>query len=164
MEADMTLSEFVDDLTALPAEAPVVFETPHGQIRGGYHVTEIKRHDIHAINCGAQVDRWTEASMQLLDGSAGEYLRNAKMARILSGSAKAIGGLKDAPLHVEFGHGNIGLHRYAPGRPTLTGEVVLVPLTQAHAVCKPAIALGHQDCRSPGQDAAPVTKRTRCCG
>jgi len=125
-------------LDELPAEAPLLFLTDEGEITGGYHVTELKLAHVTAIDCGARRSDWAEATLQLLDGHGGAHMTVGKFNVILAQSIRHVDGLGDAPLRVEFAHGNTDLRLLEIGAPVRRGQKVTIPLGAAHAVCKPA--------------------------
>lgn len=103
-------------------------------------MTELKLADIRGIDCGGRQDAWQEAVLQLLDGCGRQHMAVGKLRGILAKSSAALPGLGDAPLHVEFAHGNTALQRYELGAPSLTDGRVVVPLTRGAAQCKPLVA------------------------
>jgi len=147
-----TAREMVTALDSLAPDMPVGFVTENGAIGGDYHITELKLADIRSIDCGGRESRWREAALQLLDGNGEGWMSAGKMASILRRCISALPELGEAPLSVEFAHGNLGLGRYAPGRLMTRGAQAVVPLVAGGAQCKPAVETG---CCSP--EAA-------CCG
>lgn len=62
----MQLSEFLSHLSQHPA-SELVFEFPQGAIRKDYHLTEVLRSRVDAIDCGGAMDQWTETVLQLVE-------------------------------------------------------------------------------------------------
>ena len=154
----MNLVELIEELDGMPQDMPLVFTTEDGEIGGGYHVTELKLSDVTGIDCGAGIDRWSETSLQLLDGGGGTHMAVGKIVGILRQSVSRVEGLASAPVHVEFAPGNAGLRRYEVADPAIEDARVLVRLREDRAVCKPADRAG-RGCT--GKASAPTDS---CCG
>lgn len=159
----MTCNALLETLDTLPGDAPLVFATPDGEIGDGYHVTEFKLAHVTGIDCGARLSNWSEATLQLLDGAGGGHMRTGKFAGILRQSIGKVSGLGEAPLQVEFAHGNSGRRIYRPATPELAEGRVLVALRDTRAHCKPAldrkIALGS----SAGCCGSGAAEAAACC-
>ncbi len=154
----MTPANLLETLNTLPDDAPLVFVTDQGEIGDGYHVTEYKLSHVTSIDCGARLANWTEATLQLLDGEGGGYMAIGKFAAILKQSIVKVSGLDDAPLQVEFSHGNKGMRIFQVEVPELRNGMVAVRLREARAHCKPALEMaGHSEtagCCGAGSAAA----------
>ncbi len=135
----MTLSDLINMINTLPADAPLVFSTTDGPIGKGYHVTELKLASFNSIDCGAQRDSWTETILQLLDGQGRDHMPVGKFASILEQSVRSIKGLEDSPLRIEFSHGNRGLQIFEPMAPEFVDGAALLKLRVIQAQCKPAM-------------------------
>lgn len=136
----MNLNDLIASLGDAPDTMPLVFETADGEVGAGYHVTELKLAQITGIDCGASVNKWTEASLQLLDGDGQAHMPLGKFLGILRRSEWKVPGLGDAPLKVEFAHGNAGLRTYELGKPEIVNDRAVIRLEDSSAVCKPAFA------------------------
>ena len=139
--APATLSDLLGSLAGAHPDLPAVFRADGAEIGAGYHVTELKLADISSIDCIGRQSRFAEAQMQLLDGQDGETLTVGKISTILNRSMAALPGLGDAPLSIEFAHGNRGLARYRLGAPEISDRRVRLPLVADRARCKPATEL-----------------------
>jgi len=137
----MTPATLLETLEAMPAEMPLVFETADGEIGDGYHVTEYKLAHVTGIDCGARTSSWSEATLQLLDGTGGGHMKTGKFAGILRQSIVSVTGLGDAPLQVEFAHRNDGKRIFDLQTPELEGGRVTVRLGDTRAHCKPAFEM-----------------------
>lgn len=158
----MTPETLLKQLASVPAAAPLIFKTAQGEIRGGYHVTELKLADVNSIDCGARRSSWRELALQLLDGDGGAHMSVEKFQNILVQSAKHVAGLAETPMHVEFAHDNIGMRIYQLTDPVRDGDSVILRLVENHAYCKPARAAAvyqegnKSDCCKPTRtDDAP---------
>ena len=112
LNSDWTLSKLIDALETSDPGALLVFDTPDGSAGNGYHVTELKRATISSIDCGVQLDDWTETQIQILDGSLGHRMETGKFVKIAKTSIAALPGLDNAPLTFEFSPRNKGLSRF----------------------------------------------------
>jgi len=146
----MTPNKLLGLLDGVPDDLPLVFETPHGAIQGGYHVTELKLAQIESVDCAANRSGWSEATLQLYDGHGGAHMPVGKFKAVLAKSIAHLKGLGAADLTVECANGNMGLNRYNLSDPTSTGEAVTVALTPITAMCKPL--------------AGATARASSCCG
>lgn len=135
----MTLRALDTNLSAFPDQTKVIFETDSGRIGGGYHLTELKLAQVTSIDCGGQMDSWTEASLQLLDGPIGDHMTAAKFRAIISHSLDRIAGLGDVSLSVEFAPQNAGLRLYEIADVQDSDGAAIVALREKTALCKPAL-------------------------
>mgnify|MGYP000047113328 CR=1 FL=1 len=134
----MNLNDLIAGLDDNGDQTPVVFVTEDGAVGAGYHVTELKHAEITGIDCAARVTTWVETTMQLLDGEGRSHMTLGKLRGILRQSASAVPGLADAPLRVEFAHGNTGMSMFEVVLPEVHDDCVMIRLVANHAVCKPA--------------------------
>ncbi|CTQ56045.1 hypothetical protein LP7551_04602 [Roseibium album] len=135
----MTPETLLNRLKGMPTDAPLVFQSEQGEIGSGYHVTELKLSRITSIDCGARVDEWVEAALQLLDGKGREHMPVGKFAGIVAQSIGKVPGLRNSPMHVEFSHNNKGMRIYEVGEPDFNDGRVTVSLSEERAHCKPAL-------------------------
>ncbi len=167
MTAPMTMaSDMIAELAALDPDLPLGFASEAGEIGGGYHITELKLAQIRSIDCGGRESQWVEAQLQLLDGSGGAWITAGKVAAILRRCVGALPDLADAPLSVEFAHGNRGLSRYTAGGLEMRDGRAVVPLVSSAAQCKPAVDMGTFAAASDAGccGASKQTAPARCCG
>lgn len=131
------LDEFIDQLQAQPQGATAIFTTPDGEIGRGYHLTEIKRAAIEALDCGGRTDRWTEVVLQLLDGDVGRPMTVGTLKGILERGRHTLEGLDGARLQVEFAHANQGLSRHTIAGIASDPGQTTIALQPERAACKP---------------------------
>ena len=155
----MTPDSLLLALRTLPSAAPLTFQTDAGPIGKGYHVTELKLAHVTGIDCAARMAHWTEAAIQLLDGSVGDQMTVGTFIGILDQSIRNVDGLGPAPLKIEFAHGNDGMHLFLAADPILEDGRVLISLGGAQATCKPAAS---QACCAPIPDQAASQNRGCC--
>ena len=100
----MKYAEFAAQLE-LYSDLELVFEFDDTRIRRDYHLTEVLRLTVDAIDCGGAVDHWTETVLQLVEpGHAdGERFMSAGKARdILHRSQFHVPLPADSELLLEF--------------------------------------------------------------
>lgn len=153
----MNLCELIEAIRTLPQDVPLVFSTPDGLIGTGYHVTELKLAHINSVDCAVNLDAWTEATLQLLDGHGTTHISVGKFANILDQSTHKVEGLGNSPLRVEFAHGNGGIQIFEPAVPVFTDGTAQIKLQPIKALCKPAMA------GIPTRKTSSKNK-TGCCG
>lgn len=154
----MTLTEILDSLRTMKHEASLLFSTAAETIGAGYHVTELKAADITSIDCGGNVSKWKEASLQLLDGKNGTYMTVGTFVEILEHSLQKIEALRMAPVHAEFSHRNEGLRRFELALFEADSDKVEFRLSDVRAVCKPAMSGQGKSCCGNARAAESV-----CC-
>lgn len=159
----MTCNSLLETLETLPGDAPLVFSTPEGEIGDGYHVTELKLAHVTGIDCGARMSTWSEATLQLLDGTGGGHMPVGKFAGILKQSIGKVSGLGGAPLQVEFAHGNKAKRLYLPETPELLNGRILIGLRDTRANCKPALDMRAALGSSTGCCGADAAAASGCC-
>lgn len=133
-----TFSELLASLQVADPALPLIFQTKHGKIGAGFHVTELRHSFSKGIDCGGNIQSWQEARLQLLDGYGGEHMRVGKFNTIVEKSLAAVPELRQAELLVEFGHENSELSLLSIQHPNIEDDAVTITLGDARAVCKPA--------------------------
>lgn len=152
----MTPETLLERLSDLPADLPLVFETPAGRIAGGYHVTELKAARVASVDCAARTSEWTDAVMQLLDGRGGAHMTAGKFRAILSHGVAHLPDFATSEIGVEFAHRNVGMRLHEVSAPRLRDGEIAIALTERSALCRPAY-----DWRLAAKAA---TARLACCG
>jgi hypothetical protein len=164
----MTLNDILQILEAVSPDAPVIFTTEQGEIGGGYHITELKLASVNSIDCGGRLSNWTEASVELLDGTGETHMAAGKWRAILNQSVKKVAGLGDADLHIEFGLQNIALRKYKVTEPKISNSRIAFHLSDQRALCKPAHEQGTQcgleNCSSSSASEHIASPQKGCCG
>ncbi len=100
----MKFADFAAQLTSHP-DLELVFEFNDAAIRPDYHLTEVVRSSVDAIDCGGAVDHWTEAVLQLIQPAHAEckrYLTAGKVWSILQRSQALVPIPDDSTLLLEF--------------------------------------------------------------
>lgn len=160
----MTLTQLLNVLRPLDPSAALVFTLGDTTIGAGYHVTELIHGQMTGIDCSANVARWQETRVQLLDGSGRDHMRLGTFIGILEKSIARLPDLAEAPLSFEFSPDNQGLRRLDLDDIHTEETRITLALRDTSAVCKPAqrqmeIA-GTDPCCGPG---ATQTRRESCC-
>lgn len=143
-------------LSGYPSDAPLVFQTRDHTIKGGYHVTELKVAEMTGIDCGGKITRWSEASMQIMDGFGGPHMPVGKFLGLLGHSIRSVQGLGDEAAFVEFSPMNVGLRSYQIGSVSLQDNRVIIALKDRGPMCKAAERVA--------VPAAEVVAKATCCG
>lgn len=134
------------------------FEYEAGKyVDSSYHITEIKQAPIVSVDCGGQMNSWTEVIVQLWEPSVKEVERSMKVSKAL----KIVGIVeKSLPLNpnaivkIEFGNSKFDTRQMYPGEFHSDGETFTVNLVPDFTQCK---ALSrNQSCGTSSAD-------TSCC-
>ena len=133
-----TIKFFRSQLSESDFDRKLIFTTGDHEIGSGFHVTELKLADTRSIDCGANQSSWTESTIQLLDGHGGTHMTVRKFAGIVDQSVRAMPGLADAKLRIEYAPGNVGKHIHHIGAVERADDAVHVTLQNDQALCKPA--------------------------
>lgn len=134
----MTTAEFIAQLEPVTSE-PLAFSVAGDHVAAGYHVTEIKATDVHAMDCGGQVARWNEVVLQLLPSSSGssdDPMSVGKFLGIYGRVDKAIGLPGDAEVRVEYGGVGASAVSYLVGAVERGSQGVSIELIAPGVVCK----------------------------
>jgi hypothetical protein len=175
----MNYSEFVTTLNQNPGKE-LAFEFAHGLIRKDYHITEVLKIQVEAIDCGGAVDSWKESVLQLVEPKnedAERFMIVEKALGILEKSHAKIKLDTDAKLILEFRSlGSSAAQRFiVSGLEVIDGKII-VHTDGATTQCKAAERkTGSSDsCGTPNQkaakastycapQAAPEKKKSACC-
>lgn len=102
----MNWQSFKDSLAENP-EAPLQFEYASEQyVSPAYHITEIKQAQITSVDCGGQINAWTEVVVQLWvpEGKAEEApMSSGKALKIIDLVEKSLQFHPNAPVKIEYG-------------------------------------------------------------
>lgn len=159
----MTWADFKSTLEQNP-DLHLQFEYEAGKfVDSSYHITEIKQAPIVSVDCGGQMNRWTEVIVQLWEPSVKEADRSMKVGKAL----KIVGIVeKSLPLDpnaivkIEFGNSKFDTRQMYPGEFVTQGETFTVNLVPDFTQCK---ALSrNQSCGTSSADAsccAPADKK-----
>jgi hypothetical protein len=151
---DIDLGSLLQTLDAHP-DAPLVFHYDGGDIRPGYHITEVKAGHFAALDCGANPEAWSEIFVQLwdIDEDGRSHMTAGKFAKIVRKVSEHVSLDGSAKLTFEVSDGMRPIELHKAAAPALENGVLHVALGPRPASCKP------RD-RWLAEDA----KRASCCG
>ena len=155
---EWSLDSLVRRLADFDQSLTLSFETASGRAGPGYHVTEFKKSTIDSIDCGGTLNSWTEVSLQLLDGFAGNPMNVGKFRAIADKSIHAVEGLGIHEVFVEFSPENNGLAKHHISDVAEADGKVVVKLGDTNAECK-VMSRSTSECCGPA-----VSSTTGCCG
>jgi len=159
-----TLSNLLALLEPLDPSHPLVFTAPEGEVSPGYQVTELRHLTLKGIDCGGNIEGWSEARLQLLEGRGTTYMTVGTFRGIAAKSLFALPELADVPLLVEYGQGNAELRTLSLHPPQQIGARVQIALGEMQAVCKPAARASAALTSSCCGTSAPAQASAGCCG
>lgn len=139
MNQPLNTGSFLSSLEAHDAK-PLIFEYAGTRIQPGYHVTEVKRHHVSSLDCGANPETWSETVVQLMDvpGKPGDGFMTARKFRAILQKVHSRLPLEmDAPLTFECGDPDAPIGLFTAPSLTLEDHAVLVRLEPKRASCKP---------------------------
>jgi hypothetical protein len=158
----MTWGDFKSTLEQNP-DLHLQFEYEAGKfVDSSYHITEIKQAPIVSVDCGGQMNSWTEVVVQLWEPSvkeAGRSMKVAKALKIVSLVEKSLPLNPKAVVKIEFGNSKFDTRQMYPGGFVTEDEIFTVNLVPDFTQCKALTR--NQSCGAPSADAsccAPDTK------
>jgi hypothetical protein len=176
----MQLSEFLSHLTQHPMQE-LVFEFPHGSIRKDYHLTEVLRLRVDAMDCGGVMDHWSETVLQLVEPArpdGARFMQAGKMLAILTRSHERMDLDADSEVLLEYQSPDAmaAAQRFHVDRvETVDGQLRVVTRgasTQCKAADRSQTVCGSttqaSSCCAPAANrtanpASAATGTTRCC-
>lgn len=159
----MTWGDFKSTLEQNP-DLHLQFEYEAGKfVDNSYHITEIKQAPIVSVDCGGQMNSWTEVIVQLWEPLMKEADRSMKVSKAL----KIVGIVEkslpldpNAVVKIEFGNSKFDTRQMYPGEFVTEDETFTVNLVPDFTQCK---ALSrNQSCGTSSADAsccAPADKK-----
>lgn len=100
----MNYSSLIEIMNQNPNKE-LAFSFEHGLIRKDYHITEVLKTQVEAIDCGGAVDSWKETVLQLLEPKSEEierFMTVKKAMDILVKSDKKISLVNDSKVVLEY--------------------------------------------------------------
>lgn len=148
----MTWGEFKNTLEQNP-ELHLQFQYEEGKfVDSSYHITEIKQAPIVSVDCGGQMNSWTEVIVQLWEPSVKEADRSmqvGKALKIMSLVEKSLPLNPLATVKIEFGNSRFDTRQMYPGEVTGDSEALTVNLVPDFTQCK-ALSRNQSCGTSPG--------------
>lgn len=171
----MKYAEFASALARNPNDE-LVFEFGGMAIRRGYHLTEVLRLTVDAIDCGGAMDRWTETVLQLVEAAPGaseRVMSAAKAAGILQRSHEQIPLPAQSEVVLEFrAEAMAAAQRFHVSSvlPSADGQLRVVTVgtgTQCKAAQRSQSVCGvpkaASACCAPSPSASPTPANAVCC-
>ena len=132
------------------AEAPVRVTIDGAPLGAGFHVTEVRRADIAALDCGRGERRWREAVVEVLDGPEdARPMAPGTLAGLARESVRRLPGVGEAPLAFEVQRGAAPRVRAGAAVLRVAPEAKTLALYGEGAVCRPAARRGDPGCCAP---------------
>ena len=116
------------------------FQYAEGEfVHPSFHITEIKQAPIVSVDCGGQMNSWTEVIVQLWEPQAKEADRSMKVSKALSIInlvEKSLPLNPVATVKIEFGNSRFDTRQMYPGELIAEGDRFTVSLTPDYTQCK----------------------------
>ena len=101
----MTTRDFLDQISP-HEQRPLRWRADDTLVPGGYHLTEIKATQVHAMDCGGSAGRWDETVLQILPPAVDAdeaSMTVAKFLAIFTRVATAVPLADGAHVRIEYG-------------------------------------------------------------
>lgn len=140
----------------------------------GYHITEFKFARVTGLDCGGNVESWSETILQLWDTEesvTGDRMTVNKLLGIARKAMTSVGAEASSRVVFEVSDGSDAMRIYAFDRLDLTDDTATVHLKVEVSACKPLVRgiLDVPGSCGPklGQGSEPVSRpaaASKCCG
>ena len=137
----MTLSAFSAALQRARG-LPLAFTYDGRMTKKGYHVTELKSARITGLDCGANVESWSETIFQVLDiedSITGQFMTVDKLAGIIAKYGKLLGADPTSKISFEVSDGGDAMRIFAFGGLEVTDGRASIRLVNRVSACKPLV-------------------------
>lgn len=166
----MNYSNLIEFLIQNPSKE-LAFAFEHGLIRKDYHITEVLKNQVEAIDCGGATDSWKETVLQLLEPKSEEserFMTVNKAMDILLKSNKKINLVNESKLVLEYRPKNSNAaQRFNVSGIEIVADRIVVHTQGTITQCKAAVRnTGSSDsCGSAKQkDSEQIEKsKSGCC-
>lgn len=113
------------------------------EIQSGFHITEVKRAVISAMDCGANRESWGETVIQLLDvdGPEASRMTAGKFVSILSKAGVEFSSANQQPIVFELARPGEGLQLHDFKGIREEGDRMIAVTHPREALCKPALKM-----------------------
>jgi hypothetical protein len=165
LTSDITLGELLSGIASAP-DLPLVFTYEGKEIRGGYHVTEVKVGQFSALDCGANPEAWSEVFVQLWDIDEGDrtHMVAGKFAAIIRKVSEHLQLDGSAKLTFEVSDGIRPMQLYQAGYPSLPADQVHIELAPRPSSCKPRDRWLAEETTKSVSCCGPSSHKSACCG
>ncbi len=147
----MTWGDFKSQLEQNP-DLYLQFQYEEGKfVDSSYHITEIKQAPIVSVDCGGQMNSWTEVIVQIWEPSVKEADRSMKVGKalkIVNLVEKTLPLNPNATVKIEFGNSKFDTRQMYPSEFLSEGDSFTVKLAADFTQCK-AITRGGSCGTSP---------------
>lgn len=150
------------------ANLTLQFEYATGKwVDAAYHITEIKQAEITSVDCGGDLNKWTEVIVQLWEPQAEQTDRAMKVEKALSIVnlvEKSLSLNSTAVVKIEFGNSQFDTRQMYPAQFLIRDENLIVKLNPDQTQCK-AIGRGETcgDNTKPKVQLSTLGKQDSCC-
>jgi hypothetical protein len=134
----MNTQEFLSRLETFPNQA-LVFDYSDGQVKPGYHVTEVMNVTYESMDCGGQANFWRETVVQLMGPTIkdkAEYMTIEKFLSIYRKVAASVPVRGESEMRFEYGDSSRPALHYHISDIRQEGDAVRVYLSQPGVTCK----------------------------
>ena len=162
-EDDISLGLLLSTLAGAK-DSRLIFHYDGQLVKPGYHVTEAKAGQFLALDCGANLQAWTEIFIQLWDIEEGDrtHMPAGKFHAIIRKVTEHVRLDNSAKLTFEVSDGIQPMRLYRAAMPTLRAGTVHVELSPRPASCKPHDRwFAEQQAQSR---CGSTADRNACCG
>ncbi|MDZ4725993.1 MAG: DUF6428 family protein [Leptospira sp.] len=132
-------------------------------IASDYHITEFKLANIQSIDCGGNIDSWSEMILQVLEPGVNfekEAMEIQKLLSIIDKVNSKMDIPNDCLLRIEFGNKDIPMSQYFVNSIGITNSSLIVHLEEGAPECKAA-----ESCGLPNEKASKDNSKSACgCG
>ncbi|SEJ59626.1 hypothetical protein SAMN05216327_113166 [Dyadobacter sp. SG02] len=146
----VTWGDFKSTLEQNP-DLHLQFEYESGKfVDSSFHITEIKQAPIVSVDCGGQMNSWTEVIVQLWEPAIKEADRSMKVGKalkIVDLVEKSLPLNPKAVVKIEFGNSKFDTRQMYPGTFVSEGETFTVNLVPDFTQCKAQVR--NQSCGTP---------------
>jgi hypothetical protein len=135
----MKTNKFIAKLRTAPENRLLFVDRDGNPIHAGYHLTELKAASFQTVDCGRQLNHWTETVVQLWvpPEADDDYMTAGKFLQIFDKVRAVIPLDLAAEIRVEYGDENFFPSIYYIGSVTLgqhtTGALLVPPATTCKA-------------------------------
>ena len=134
----MNTQEFVSRLETISAQA-LIFDYGDGQIKPGYHVTEVMNVTYETMDCGGQANFWRETIIQLMGPSIQdkpEYMTTEKFLSIYKKVAASVPVRPESEVRFEYGDAYKPAIHYHIGDIEERNDAIVIHFVQPGVTCK----------------------------
>lgn len=136
----MNTQEFINKLESLPNQS-LIFDYGSGQIKPGYHVTEVMNVTYESMDCGGQANFWRETIIQLMGPSIKdkpEYMTIEKFLSIYKKVAASVSVRPESEIRFEYGDAYMPAIHYHLDYIEEREDAVVIHFAMPGVTCKAA--------------------------